>query len=152
MRLDHLLSKEWMSKRCVLLLSRQCDDKTCWWRCARGRHPFPFRTRWLRPGRPKILCRRQYGKIGGRQHPYNKNKASGNLSLIRVQASPYKSGNHLLLGKPKALPVIRAGKSFPAGMADKARYVPWKLNTQTIPKRNPKHNRKIKRFWNCSRR
>ena len=38
-----------------------------WWRCVRGKHPFPSRTRWLRPGRPKILHWGRCGKIGGCQ-------------------------------------------------------------------------------------
>ena len=32
-----------------------------------GSHPFPSRTRWLRPGRPKILHWGRCGKIGGCQ-------------------------------------------------------------------------------------
>ena len=31
-------------------------------------HPFPFRTRKLSSGEPKILCRQQHGKIGRRRH------------------------------------------------------------------------------------
>ena len=35
------------------------------WRCVQGTHPFPSRTRWLRPVRPMVLCWRRYGRIGG---------------------------------------------------------------------------------------
>ena len=38
-----------------------------WWRCVRGTHPFPSRTRWLRPGRPMVLYWRRYGRVGGCQ-------------------------------------------------------------------------------------
>ena len=43
------------------------NAKHFWWRCARGKHPFPSRTRWLRPGRPMVLCWRRHGRAGGRQ-------------------------------------------------------------------------------------
>ena len=42
-------------------------QRTFWWRCARGTHPFPSRTRWLRPGRPMVLCWRRHGRAGGCQ-------------------------------------------------------------------------------------
>ena len=35
------------------------------WRCAQGTHPYPSRTRWLRPGRPMVLCWRRHGRAGG---------------------------------------------------------------------------------------
>ena len=35
------------------------------WRCAQGTHPFPSRTRWLRPERPMVLCWRRHGRAGG---------------------------------------------------------------------------------------
>ena len=38
-----------------------------WWRYVRGQHPFPSRTRWLRPGRPMVLCWRRHGRAGGCQ-------------------------------------------------------------------------------------
>ena len=38
-----------------------------WWRCAWGTHPFPSRTRWLRPKRPMVLHWRRCGRVGGRQ-------------------------------------------------------------------------------------
>ena len=38
-----------------------------WCRYALGTHPFPSRTRWLRPGRPMVLCWRRYGRAGGCQ-------------------------------------------------------------------------------------
>ena len=41
--------------------------KRLWWRCARGTHPFPSRTRRLRPGRPMVLCWRRHGRAGGCQ-------------------------------------------------------------------------------------
>ena len=37
------------------------------WRCAQGTHPFPSRTRWLRPKRPMVLCWRRHGRAGGCQ-------------------------------------------------------------------------------------
>ena len=35
------------------------------WRCVLGKHPYPSRTRRLRPGRPKVLYWQRYGRIGG---------------------------------------------------------------------------------------
>ena len=46
--------------------------KSFWWRCGQGTHPFPSRTRWLRPVRPMVLYWRRYGRVGGRQI-YKKN-------------------------------------------------------------------------------
>ena len=43
------------------------NTKNLWWRCAQGKHPFPSRTRWLRPKRPMVLCWRRHGRVGGRQ-------------------------------------------------------------------------------------
>ena len=37
------------------------------WRCVQGTHPFPSRTRWLRPDRPMVLHWRRCGRAGGRQ-------------------------------------------------------------------------------------
>ena len=42
-------------------LSTQCFR----WRCVLGAHPYPSRTRWLRPKRPMILGWRRPGKAGG---------------------------------------------------------------------------------------
>ena len=38
-----------------------------WWRCVSGKHPFTFRTRRLRPRRPRVLYWRRYGRVGGCQ-------------------------------------------------------------------------------------
>ena len=38
-----------------------------WWRCVSGKHPFTFRTRWLRPRRPMVLYWWRYGRVGGCQ-------------------------------------------------------------------------------------
>ena len=38
-----------------------------WWRCGQGTHPFPSRTRRLRPNRPMVLHWRRCGRAGGRQ-------------------------------------------------------------------------------------
>ena len=46
---------------------RQKNIGHFWCRCAQGTHPFPSRTRWLRPKRPMILCWRRHGKAGGCQ-------------------------------------------------------------------------------------
>ena len=67
MRLDHLLSKE-DEVGIVLLFSCQKTIKYFWCRCAFGKHPFSFRTRWLRLKRPMILYWRRYGKAGGCQN------------------------------------------------------------------------------------
>ena len=39
------------------------------WRCVWGTHPFPSRTRWLRPRRPMVLYWRRYGRAGGCRIP-----------------------------------------------------------------------------------
>ncbi len=46
--------------------------ENCWWRCAQGKHPYPSRTRWLRPGRPMVLHWRRCGRVGGCQILKNK--------------------------------------------------------------------------------
>ena len=38
-----------------------------WCRCGWGKHPFPSRTRRLRPNRPMVLHWRRCGRAGGRQ-------------------------------------------------------------------------------------
>ena len=38
-----------------------------WCRCVWGKHPFPSRTRRLRPNRPMVLHWRRCGRAGGRQ-------------------------------------------------------------------------------------
>ena len=64
MRLDHLLSKrEEVGVGCIIQLSRTV--KSLRWRCGQGTHPFPSRTRWLRPDRPMVLYWRRYGRAGG---------------------------------------------------------------------------------------
>ena len=46
-----------------------------WWRCVQGQHPFPSRTRWLRPERPMVLHWRRCGRVGGRQFKKRKTEA-----------------------------------------------------------------------------
>ena len=41
--------------------------KHFWCRCGWGKHPFPSRTRRLRPNRPMVLHWRRCGRAGGRQ-------------------------------------------------------------------------------------
>ena len=102
MRLDHLLSKEEMTfsvrsnptkteeevKSCCLLSSYQVTQ-IYWWRCVQGQHPFPSRTRWLRPERPMVLHWRRCGRVGGRQFKKEKRRCFGlgsfrNLRLERT--------------------------------------------------------------------
>ena len=59
-------------------------DNYCWWRCALGKHPFPSRTRWLRPKRPMVLHWRRCGRAGGCQRP---NKKHGKV-LIKIERAP----------------------------------------------------------------
>ena len=44
------------------------DDSEIWRRYVQGTHPFPSRTRRLRPARPMVLCWRRHGRAGGRQN------------------------------------------------------------------------------------
>lgn len=51
------------SQTCALTLV----TRIFWWRCACGKHPFPSRTRRLRPKRPMVLHWRRCGRAGGCQ-------------------------------------------------------------------------------------
>ena len=46
---------------------RNLTNLNFWRRYARGKHPYPSRTRWLSPGRPMVLYWRRYGRAGGCQ-------------------------------------------------------------------------------------
>ena len=84
MRLDHLLSKEldtvgcengWINptkteeevENCNVFYCLAIKLKHFWCRCGWGTHPFPSRTRRLRPNRPMVLHWRRCGRAGGRQ-------------------------------------------------------------------------------------
>ncbi len=43
------------------------EYRNFWWRCGQGKHPFPSRTRRLRPDRPMVLHWRRCGRVGGCQ-------------------------------------------------------------------------------------
>ena len=88
-RLDHLLSKEEevgiaLLFRCQGALGKRTSskneqirktnrfekridsfEKRFRWRCVEGKHPYPYRTRWLRPLRPMVLCWKRHGRAGG---------------------------------------------------------------------------------------
>ena len=53
-----------------------------WCRCGWGKHPFPSRTRRLRPNRPMVLHWRRCGRAGGRQI---KKRKAGEI-LMRIDA------------------------------------------------------------------
>ena len=67
MRLDHLLSKEEEVENCNVFYCLAIKLKHFWCRCGWGTHPFPSRTRRLRPNRPMVLHWRRCGRAGGRQ-------------------------------------------------------------------------------------
>ena len=50
-------------------LRRPCPHQVLyfWCRCVQGEHPYPSRTRRLRPERPMVLHWRRCGRAGGRQ-------------------------------------------------------------------------------------
>ena len=48
----------------LLIETRRFRCRCAWWK-----HPYPSRTRRLRPGRPMILCWRRHGKAGGCRIP-----------------------------------------------------------------------------------
>ena len=54
------------------------------WRYAQGTHPFPSRTRWLRPGRPMVLYWRRYGRAGGCRN-YKESIAGNCVDIYRYQ-------------------------------------------------------------------
>ena len=58
-------------------------------------HPFPFRTRKLSSGEPKILCRQQHGKIGRRRH------LASAFSAERKSMKREWSGCKTVLSQPK---------------------------------------------------
>ena len=43
------------------------SEERFWWRCEKGKHPYPYRTRRLSPKRPRVLCWRRHGRVGGCQ-------------------------------------------------------------------------------------
>ena len=88
-----------------------------WWRCVQGQHPFPSRTRWLRPERPMVLHWRRCGRVGGRQFKKRRTEAdplpklkinTGREGQQSLGANPISRAVLLTLG----LPVIRVQKRF----------------------------------------
>ena len=53
-----------------------------WCRCVQGKHPYPSRTRRLRPERPMVLHWRRCGRAGGRQI---KKRITGNSNECPVE-------------------------------------------------------------------
>ena len=51
----------------VRRMTLEGNNKSFWWRCAYGAHPFSSRTRRLRRKRPMVLCRGRHGRAGGCQ-------------------------------------------------------------------------------------
>ena len=68
-----------------------------WWRCGQGTHPFPSRTRWLRPDRPMVLHWRRCGRAGGRQIKKKSN---------RQVSDGYRSWFYQWYKKKKIFPLI----------------------------------------------
>ena len=152
MRLDHLLSKEKVEKQDVFYcLAIKLKD--FWCRCGWGTHPFPSRTRRLRPNRPMVLHWRRCGRAGGRQIkrkkqaklPDKNRTGTGKWALLETEWNQKifdKSGaNPKSVGKDCYnswfLPVIRVYKySLWVLMADKTSVsiVPWKLHTWNLIK------------------
>ena len=62
-----ILRKQASNDHLHLIVHLQLDNESFRWRCAWGSHPFPSRTRWLRPKRPMVLCWRRHGRAGGCQ-------------------------------------------------------------------------------------
>ena len=62
-----ILRKQASNDHPHLIVHLQRDNEHFRWRCAWGSHPFPSRTRWLRPRRPMVLCWRRHGRAGGCQ-------------------------------------------------------------------------------------
>ena len=54
-----------------------------WCRCGWGTHPFPSRTRRLRPNRPMVLHWRRCGRAGGRQ--IKKKERNRRSCLIKIE-------------------------------------------------------------------
>ena len=65
---------KFLGTKFVLILNSHCacglsslSTLLFWCRCGWGTHPFPSRTRRLRPNRPMVLHWRRCGRAGGRQ-------------------------------------------------------------------------------------
>ena len=74
------------------------NNKFVWWRCVKGKHPFPSRTRRLRPLRPMVLCGRLHGRAGGCQtFLYFSNKIYQRLKrfFISIFGGVAQLGEHL---------------------------------------------------------
>ena len=65
-------------------LRRPCPHQVLyfWCRCVQGKHPYPSRTRRLRPERPMVLHWRRCGRAGGRQI---KKRITGNSNECPVE-------------------------------------------------------------------
>ena len=77
-------------------------------RCAWGTHPFPSRTRRLRPKRPMVLHWRRCGRVGGcqslkKEQMRNRRKCSGDSNRYRhgwattYQRQPHQQGSAVLI-------------------------------------------------------
>ena len=58
-----------------------------WCRCGWGKHPFPSRTRRLRPKRPMVLHWRRCGRAGGCQIKKERNRRSCLIKIERALES-----------------------------------------------------------------
>ena len=67
-----------LSLDCALTLV----TRNFWCRCVQGKHPYPSRTRRLRPERPMVLHWRRCGRAGGRQI---KKRITGNSNECPVE-------------------------------------------------------------------
>ena len=87
---------KFVRRQSLYSVSTQC----IWWRCAWGTHPFPSRTRRLRPERPMVLHWRRCGRVGGCQTESNEMKASQRRSLnpLRSRSRPLVNAKHELSG------------------------------------------------------
>ena len=92
----------WVIKEEVILSTegdRITDNRDFWCRCALGKHPFPSRTRRLRPGRPMVLHWRRCGRAGGRQiKKKNKRRACSYRNRHRQVSSV---GNRTVKGEDR---------------------------------------------------
>ena len=82
-----------------------------WCRYALGTHPFPSRTRWLRPGRPMVLCWRRYGRAGGRRNLWGCSSV-GRAPALQAGGQEFESLHLHLVPDDGALRTLKTAYSF----------------------------------------
>ena len=121
------------------------SEERFWWRCEKGKHPYPYRTRRLSPKRPRVLCWRRHGRVGGCQISTKKslervfyieltapmNQDKGEV-CVKGRVNPGQQGSAVLITGFYQWLVNLSPSSLL--MTDKisVKNVPWKPHIETI--------------------